>query len=168
MKVMFTRMLLLVSFSLSVSVATAQHEMLMFRVVQDVDGSYSVYGSLDLLSLGRKEQSARELRKAEIRERRQGMSAMEVVRDHVSINWGKYLSAIVAVAVDRMAYNNDWIYYKWTDDNTKKVESQGVEESDKPAVVTTDVSGSGNTINQTVIIQQTGGAGNVSNDQTRE
>jgi len=127
----------ILALTLFLSVACAHGaDMFRFRVTPNADGSYSVEGSVDLFSLTKPAKTARQIKALETAERREGMTMLEVAADHVKFNWGKYLTAVAALAVDRIADNNDWLYYK----------SSSAQAAQLQAMPTVTVTGDGNTV----------------------
>lgn len=68
---------------------------------------------MDLLSFNRRERRTRQMRRAETRARRQNMTRLEKVGDHLDHNWGWYVGTLVLGTVDRIANNNDYLWYDW-------------------------------------------------------
>lgn len=127
----------------------AAGDLIRLRVTPDGTGAYTVEGAVDLLALSKKERTERQVRAAETAERRAGMNVLEVVVDHAKMNKLKYLIALSAVAIDRAAENNGWLYYKWLDDD--KASASGAQAGGSTATtITTTANGDGNTV---IIIQ---------------
>ena len=88
-------------------------EPFMFRLSPDGDGGFKVLAGVDLISLMPSERSAREQRRDERRARRANMTRTEIVGDHFRERWGWYAAGAGLLATDRVAHNNDWLWYDW-------------------------------------------------------
>ena len=78
----------------------------------DGNGGAEVRAGVDLFAFTAAGRARRAQRRAETRARRENMTAPEIVGDHLKHNWGKYASVAGVAVVDRVAENNDWLYYK--------------------------------------------------------
>ena len=88
-------------------------EPFMFRLSPDGNGGFKVLAGVDLISLMPSERSAREQRRDERRARRANMTRTEIVGDHFRERWGWYAAGAGLFATDRVASNNDWLWYDW-------------------------------------------------------
>ena len=119
----------------------------------DGNGGAEVRAGVDLFAFTAAGRARRAQRRAETRARRENMTATEIVRDHFKHNWKKYAAAGAVVAVDRYAYNNAELYYKWL--GIKSSRSGGGDRTGDDATVIVDISGN----NNNVVIQIPAGSG---------
>ena len=119
----------------------------------DGNGGAEVRAGVDLFAFTQAGRARRAQRRAETRARRENMTAPEVVGDHLRHNWKKYAAAVTVVAVDRYAYNNSELYYKWL--GIKSSSSGGGDRTGDDATVIVDISGN----NNNVVIQIPAGSG---------
>jgi hypothetical protein len=131
-------------------------------LLQDTDGKVVGFVQVDLLAFNRKEISAREQRKLAIQQRRQNMSAWEITQDHFKENWPWYVGGVIAAAaVDQTVIkNNEWLWHKSSKPSNRQAGGDLIGDDTATAIaIANSVSGSGNTINQTIVIQAPQGSG---------
>jgi hypothetical protein len=115
--------------------------------------------SADLLAYTTKNgRTERQRKRDAIRERRRNMGTGEVIGDHLANNWGKYLGLVAgAVAVDRVADSQGWLWHKKS--TTGKTAQGDLIGDDTSTAIANQITGNGNVINQTIILQQGGQSG---------
>ena len=119
----------------------------------DGNGGAEVRAGVDLFAFTQAGRARRAQRRAETRARRQNMTIPERAGDHFRQNWKRYAAAGAVVAVDRYAYNNSELYYKWL--GLRSSRSGGGDRTGDDATVIVDISGN----NNNVVIQIPAGSG---------
>ena len=118
----------------------------------DGNGGAEVRAGVDLFAFTQAGRERRAQRRAETRARRENMTIPERAGDHFRHNWKKYAAAGAVFAVDRYAYNNAELYYKWLGLRSR---TGGGDRTGDDATVIVDISGN----NNNVVIQIPAGSG---------
>lgn len=117
-------------------------------ILYSPDGGVAGFIQVDLLAFNKREMSAREVRKAETRARREGMSKLEAAGDHLATQWPWYVGTLTAiVAVDRIAENNDALWHKSSSGGGETPATYQAQPGGTLIVNMTTVTGTGNTVN---------------------
>ncbi len=120
----------------------------------DGNGGAEVRAGVDLFAFTQAGRARRAQRRAETRARREDMTAPEIIGDHFRHNWKRYAAAATVVAVDRYAYNNSELYYRWLGIRSSSSSGSGDRTGDDATVIV-DISGN----NNNVVIQIPAGSG---------
>ena len=88
-------------------------EPFLFRVQPDGAGGFAVLAGVDFATLTPANRTARQQRRDARQSRRASMTTTEKVGDHFRERWGWYAAGVGLLATDRVAANNDWLWYDW-------------------------------------------------------
>jgi hypothetical protein len=128
-------------------------------ILRDESGEIIGIMQVDLLAYSKPERTAREQAKAAREARRKNMSTTEKIGDHLKERWPWYVGAVAsAVVVDRAASENGWLWHKSSKSSGKQAGGNLI--GDETATgIANSITGDGNSITQTIIIQQGGQSG---------